>query len=257
MTALATLVAELDRTLATTSIPDYPGAVNGLQLANVGDIERIATAVDFSTDTTYGAINAGARLLIVHHGMFWGGPQPIVGFRHQRLWALITHDVAVYAAHLPLDVHPTFGNNALLAQRLGLTPSGGFARFQTIDVGLSGTSELPTTHIVEGARALATEFRGTFSTTPFEADRITRHWGICTGAGASSATLAEATRLGLDTLIVGEGPHHTAVEARERGIVVIYAGHYATETLGVRALGDAIAVKYGLSATFVDAPSGL
>jgi dinuclear metal center YbgI/SA1388 family protein len=257
MTALATLVADLDRTLNIASIPDYSEAVNGLQLANVGDIERIATAVDFSTETAYGAINAGARLLLVHHGMFWGGAQPLVGFRHQRIWALITHDVAVYSAHLPLDVHPEFGNNALLARRLGLTPSGGFARFQTIDVGLSGTSEIPTTQIVEAATAIAAEFRGTFSVTRFEPNRMTFRWGICTGAGASSATLAEASRLGLDTLIVGEGPHHTAVEARERGIVVIYAGHYATETLGVRALGDALAVKFGLSATFVDAPSGL
>jgi dinuclear metal center YbgI/SA1388 family protein len=257
MTALATLAADLDRTLNIAAIPDYPDAVNGLQLANVGDIERIATAVDFSTETAYGAINAGARLLIVHHGMFWSGAQPIVGFRHQRLWALITHDVAVYSAHLPLDIHPEFGNNVLLARRLGLTPSGGFARVQTIDVGLTGTSDMPTAQIVNAAAAIAAESRGTFSATPFEASRVTRRWGLCTGAGASSATLAEATRLGLDTLIVGEGPHHTAVEARERGIVVIYTGHYATETLGVRALGDALAVKYGLSATFVDVPSGL
>lgn len=257
MTTLATLVADLNATLDVASIPDYPGALNGLQLANARDIQRLATAVDFSSETVHGAIDAGAQLLLVHHGMFWGGAQPIIGFRYERLSALITHGVAVYAAHLPLDVHRTYGNNALLAARLGLTPSGAFARFQTLDVGLTGDSDLPTRQIVEGARALAAEYRGSFTATPFDENRMTRHWGICTGAGASSSTLAEASRRGLDTLVVGEGPHHTAIEARERGIVVIYAGHYATETLGVRALGDAMAVKYGLSATFIDVPSGL
>jgi putative NIF3 family GTP cyclohydrolase 1 type 2 len=93
--------------------------------------------------------------------------------------------------------------------------------------------------------------------TPFQADHITRRWGICTGAGADSSTLREASERGLDTLIVGEGPHHTAVEARELGIVVLYAGHYATETLGVRALGEALAARFDITSTFVDAPTGL
>jgi dinuclear metal center YbgI/SA1388 family protein len=257
MPTLASLAEFLDTTLAIGQIPDYPNAVNGVQLANFGDIQRVATAVDFSTPTITGAIDAGARLLIVHHGMFWGGVQALVGHRHQRLWALITHDVAVYSAHLPLDVHPELGNNALLAHRLGLDPSGGFARYQTIDVGCSGTSDLPTRVIADRAKALAEEFRGSFVATPFEPDRVTHAWGVCTGAGADSATLREAAERGIDTLIVGEGPHHTAVEARELGIVVLYAGHYATETLGVRALGDALAKAFDLTSTFVDVPSGL
>jgi putative NIF3 family GTP cyclohydrolase 1 type 2 len=93
--------------------------------------------------------------------------------------------------------------------------------------------------------------------TRFESGRVTRKWGICTGAGADSNSLREAARRGLDTLIVGEGPHHTAVEAHELGIVVLYAGHYATETLGVRALGDRLADRFGITSTFIDAPSGL
>ena len=213
--------------------------------------------MDFSTETINGAINAGARLLIVHHGMFWGGVQPLTGHRHQRLWSLVTHDVAVYSAHLPLDVHPTFGNNTLLAHRLGLDPTGGFARYQTIEVGRSGTSDIPTRVIAERAAALAQEYGGRLVATPFEPDRVTRTWGICTGAGADSSTLREAVERGIDTLIVGEGPHHTAVEARELGIVVLYAGHYATETLGVRALGEALAESFALTSTFIDAPSGL
>lgn len=257
MPSLSTLAEHLDTTLNIGAVPDYPNAVNGVQLANLGDIQRIATAVDFSSESVNGAVNAGARLLIVHHGMFWGGVQPITAHRHQRLWSLITHDVAVYAAHLPLDVHPELGNNVLLARRLGLEPSGGFLRYQTIEVGVSGKSEIPTRVLAERAGGLAAEFQGKLVSTPFESDRVTRHWGICTGAGADSSSLKEAAQRGLDTLIVGEGPHHTAVEARELGIVVLYAGHYATETLGVRALGEALASRFGLTSTFIDAPSGL
>jgi dinuclear metal center YbgI/SA1388 family protein len=257
MPALDSLARFLDDTLSTATIPDYPNAVNGVQLANVGDIQRVATAVDFSTETIAGAIDAGARLLIVHHGMFWGGLQPLTEHRHRRLWMLVTHDVAVYSSHLPLDVHAELGNNVLLAARLGLEPSGGFAKYQTIDVGVSGESSVLTSVLAERAGALAAEFKGALVATPFAPDRVTRRWGICTGAGADSSTLREAARRGLDTLIVGEGPHHSAIEARELGIVVLYAGHYATETLGVRALGDRLASTFGLISTFIDVPSGL
>jgi dinuclear metal center YbgI/SA1388 family protein len=257
MAELATLVSYLDDTLDSSGIPDYPNALNGLQLENIGDIKHVAAAVDFSSATVDGAVEAGAQLLLVHHGMFWSGVQSIVAHRHRRLRSLITNDVAVYSAHLPLDIHPELGNNALLAKRLGLEPSSGFFRYQTIDVGLSGECDVATRVIAEKAGDLAAEFRGTLVTTPFEADRRTRRWGICTGAGADSKSLLEAARRGIDTLIVGEGPHHTAVEARELGIVVLYAGHYATETLGVRALADRLARQFDLLSTFIDVPSGL
>ena len=99
-------------------------------------------------------------------------------------------------------------------------------------------------------------YGGHLVATPFDGERVTRRWGICTGAGADSATLRDAAQRGLDTLIVGEGPHHTAVEARELGIAVLYAGHYATETLGVRAVGERLATEFGMTSTFIDAPSG-
>jgi len=257
MAALAELAEYLDATLNIAAIPDYPNALNGVQLANLGEIHRVAAAVDFSTETASAAINVGARLLIVHHGMFWGGVQPLTGHRHQRLWSLLTHDVAVYSAHLPLDVHPGLGNNALLAKLLELEPHDGFAKFQSIDVGLSGSSNVPTRTLAERADALATRHGGKLISSPFAPDRVTRAWGICTGAGADSATIREAAARGLDTLIVGEGPHHTAVEARELGIVILYAGHYATETLGVRALGEALAERFRIESSFIDAPTGL
>ena len=257
MPSLAELAAFLDATLSIDGIPDYPNAVNGVQLANDGPIEHVATAVDFSSTTVAGAIEVGARLLIVHHGMFWGGVQPITGHRFRRLHDLISHDVAVYAAHLPLDVHPQLGNNVLLAQRLGLTPTGGFARYQTIEVGVSGDAAVATSELVGRAEQLARANGGAVVATPFDPGRITRRFGVCTGAGADTATLREAVQRGIDTLIVGEGPHHTAVEAPDLGLVIVYAGHYATETLGVRALGEILSQHFGVTSSFIESPSGL
>ena len=257
MARLDDIVTHLDTLLLTAETPDYAPALNGLQLANAGEVGGVAAAVDFSMAGIEGAIASGANLLLLHHGMFWSGAQPIRGAAYQRLKRLLAHDVAVYASHLPLDRHPTFGNNVLLARELGLEPTDEFARYKTIAVGVRGEADVATATLATRARALAEAHGGSVIATPHDAARRTRRWGICTGAGASSESLQEAAALGLDTLIVGEGPHHTGVEARELGIVVIYAGHYATETLGVRALARHVGETFGIPWTFVDAPTGL
>jgi dinuclear metal center YbgI/SA1388 family protein len=257
MTATTLIVDYLDDLLDTGSTPDYPNALNGLQLANEGQVTRIAAAVDFSRRTATATVKANADLLIVHHGMFWNGLEPIRGTSFARLSALITHGIAVYSSHLPLDRHALYGNNALLAAELGLEPSAEFARFRNISVGVMGTSDVATADLASRADAFARVRGGAARMTPIEPGRMTRSWGICTGAGASSETLREARERGIDTLIVGEGPHHSAVDAEESGIVVIYAGHYATETLGVCALAAHIADRFGLPWTFVEAPTGL
>src|SRR5215472_59388 len=150
------LIAEhIDGILGTATVPDYPGAVNGLQVTNRGPVRKIAAAVDASLRTIEGAIAADANFLIVHHGLFWSGVQPIVGGRYERLRLLIEHDIAVYSAHLPLDLHPTFGNNALLARALGLEPKGEFAQYESIAVGVRGEDARPTAHIVDAARVIA------------------------------------------------------------------------------------------------------
>ena len=251
------VVGHLDTLLRAREVPDYGGAVNGLQVANSGLVRHVAVAVDYSRPAIEQAGAAGAQLLVVHHGMFWAGVQPVVGAAYERMRLLFAHDMAVYSAHLPLDVHPEVGNNVLLARELGLTPSGGFARYKTIDVGVSGEADVDTGELAERARAFAARWGHVARHTPIPPGHRTRRWGICTGAGASSESLAEAQAKGLDTLVVGEGPHHTAVEAVERGLVVIYAGHYATETLGVRALGDELARTFGLDWIFVGEPTGL
>ncbi len=227
-----------DELLGTDITPDYPAALNGLQLENQSEIKGIASAVDLSTRAIDGAIKVEANLLIVHHGMFWGGFEQIRGAAYRRIRSLLEHDIAVYSSHLPLDRHPTFGNNVLLANELGLTPTDTFANYGGIFIGVSGASDVETTALVQRARKFATAFSGEVRVTPITQGRRTKRWAMCTGAGASSDTLKEAARMRIDTLIVGEGPHHTAVQAEESGLAIIYAGHYATETLGVRALAQ-------------------
>jgi dinuclear metal center YbgI/SA1388 family protein len=257
MTHLADIAAYLDRLLDTSGIPDYPGALNGIQFANRAPVRAIAAAVDVSRRVLEHAVAAGANLVLVHHGMFWGGAQRVIGPAYERTRLLVEHDVAVYASHLPLDAHPTFGNNVLLAKALGLEPTQGFARYKTIDIGVRGESDIDTAELFRRADALARSHGGGARGVLVDPGRRTRRWGICTGAGASSETLQEAQAFALDTLIVGEGPHHTAVAAGEADIAVIYAGHYATETLGVSAIAEHLTATFGIPSTFIDAPTGL
>lgn len=247
----------MDDLLETATVPDYSNALNGLQLANTGTVTRIAAAVDFSTRTVAAAVSAGADMLLVHHGMFWGGLKRIEGTDHARLRMLVEQDMAVYSSHLPLDRHPLYGNNALLATELGLEPNDDFARYKSITIGVRGVTDLETGTLAMRADSFARAHGGLARTTPIAPGRRTTAWAVCTGAGASSETLREAAETGVDTLIVGEGPHHTAVEAEEYGIVVIYAGHYATETLGVRALAAHVSDRFGIPWAFIEAPTGL
>jgi dinuclear metal center YbgI/SA1388 family protein len=248
--------AYMDELLATAGTPDYPNALNGLQLENQSAIRGIAAAVDFSTRAVQGAIESSANFLIVHHGMFWGGLTPLSGPTYRILRLLMENDIAVYSSHLPLDRHPTLGNNALLAEQLDLTPSGLFARFENIFIGVRGEADIETASLVNSARVFANDY-GEIRTSRILPGRRTKRWAICTGAGASADTLHEASAAGIDTLIVGEGPHWTAIHAEEHDLAIIYAGHYATETIGVRALARHVAEKYELPWTFVSAPTGL
>jgi dinuclear metal center YbgI/SA1388 family protein len=255
--ALGDIAAYLDDLLRTSEVPDYRGAMNGVQVEHIGPVTRCAVAVDASSRTIQGAIEQRANLLIVHHGLFWAGAQPIRGHVYERVRRLIAHDVAVYASHLPLDLHPTVGNNVLLASELGLEPSSGFARFESIEVGVKGDCNLPTALLANRCEQVAQREGGQLVTVGVTPERRTTRWAICTGAGASSETLREAKASQVDTLIVGEGPHHTAIEAEELGIAVLYVGHYASETFGVRALGADIERAFGIPWSFIAAPTGL
>ena len=254
---LPELVRYLDGLLETGRTPDYPNAVNGLQVANSGSVSRIAAAVDFSSRSVADAARDEGTLLLVHHGMFWSGLEPIRGQAFERMKQLIASDVAVYSSHLPLDRHDRFGNNVLLARELGLEPSAGFARFQTIDIGVRGEADVETAELARRAALFSEAHGGGLRATPITSGRRTRRWAICTGAGASSETLREAAEQEIDTLIVGEGAHWTAVSAADSGLVIFYAGHYATETLGVCALAEHVSATFDIPWSFIEAPTGL
>lgn len=257
MASLRDIVDFLNTELRTQEVPDYPGAMNGLQVENDGRVTHVAAAVDYSSAVVRAAAERKADLLIVHHGMFWGGVQPLTGPAYQRAALLFAGNIAVYGSHIPLDLHPRFGNNALLARELGLTPSAGFAMLRGVAIGVRGEADIETRSLVERASAFAKRHGGSLVHTPLRADQVTRHWAICTGAGASADTLREAADLGVDTLIVGEGPHHTAVQAMDAGLTVLYAGHYATETLGVHAIAEEVASRFAIRSSFIESPTGL
>jgi dinuclear metal center YbgI/SA1388 family protein len=257
MPALTEIVAHLDSLLRPGSIPDYPGALNGLQFENSGTVTRVAAAVDFSLDAVRAAAREGANLLVVHHGMFWGGTQRLTGLPRRRLQLLVEHDIAVYASHIPLDLHAEFGNNVLLAAELGLRPGETFGEYQGIRIGVRGFDDLATDALVQRAADFVAPLGGTVRTTRIAPGRRTRQWAMVTGAGASPDTIRESLALGVDTLIVGEGAHHTAVEANDLGLAIIYAGHYATETVGVRALAAHLHDTFAVPWSFLDLPTGM
>ena len=255
--ALSDIATYLDTLLRVRETPDYPPALNGVQVQHRGPVVKVAAAVDISMRTIRGAVAEGANLLLVHHGIFWGGLLPVSGPLYSRFRLLFEHDVALYSAHLPLDAHETFGNSRLLAVALGLQPTAGFARFETVDCGVRGEADVATEDLLERVRVFSRSHGGSALSSALAPARRTRRWAICSGAGASADSIREAVSLGVDTLIVGEGPHWTAVDAEEKGLAIIYAGHYATETLGVRALAEHLSAKFDVPWVFVPAPTGL
>ena len=232
-------------------VADAPEALNGLQVQNSGRVERVALAVDVCAATIRMAAEARAGLLLVHHGLFWGGLKPLVGPAYQRLALLVTHDIALYAAHLPLDRHPEVGNNAVLARGLGVALRGEFGSYHGAPVGVWGELAIGRDEL---GRALTARLGVAPRILPFGPDRVGRV-GIVTGAGGS--LIAQAAAAGLDTFITGEGAHWTFFDAQELGVNVYFAGHYATETVGIRALGAHLEQRFPVPVEFLDHPTGL
>lgn len=249
---LASVVKTCDRLLRLSAFQDWDGAVNGLQVENRGLVSRLAAAVDASLGTVQLAIETGADLLLVHHGLFWTRRTPWTGVNYRLLRLLLDHNVAVYSAHLPLDAHPRIGNNALLARALELSRSEPFFESKGALIGRLARTRLLRNELVDRLRAAIGG--GAVTLLPF-GPSVCRRIGICTGG--AGAELAQAAAAGLDTFITGEGPHWTFALAQELEVNVLYAGHYATETFGVRALAELLGRRFSLPHTFIDQPSGL
>jgi dinuclear metal center YbgI/SA1388 family protein len=253
--SLADVVAYADEFLRIHQVADERNAVNGLQVENKGSVVGIVAAVDASQATINGA--PPGSLLVVHHGLLWDGNVPVTGRRYRRITTLIENDVALYAAHIPLDLHPEVGNNVVLADRLGIEVEGWFGDYKGSPIGVWGLAPAHLTAretlLGEVNRALGTFAPGA-RLIPGGPARISRV-GIITGGAGSM--IGEARTAGLDTYITGEGAHHTYFDAVEWGLNVIYAGHYATETLGVQALASHLGERFDLEWEFHDHPTGL
>ena len=248
---LTELVSYLDGYLRVAAVPDAPHAVNGLQVANRGTVSRVAVAVDLCEATVRLAAEQGADLLLVHHGLFWGGLQPLTGRAYRRVASLFANDIALYSAHLPLDLHPEVGNNAVLARQLGVSPRGEFGEEYGVPIGRWGEVDVPRDALERQLAALMGQAPRLMAFGPERVRRV----GVVTGAAGTM--IAQAAAAGLDTFVTGEGPHHTFFDAEELQVNVFYAGHYATETVGVKALAEHLHGRFDLPWTFLDHPTGL
>jgi dinuclear metal center YbgI/SA1388 family protein len=249
--SLHEIIAFCDELLDSASFDDY--GPNGLQVPGEEEVDKVATGVSANLELLETAIGSGAQLVLTHHGLLWGSePTPLSTPMAARLRVLLCARVSLVAYHLPLDAHPEIGNNALLRDALGLAPDERpFGEARGSAVGLIGRSTEPI-DLPELRRRLA-EAVGreplVFDAGPQQISSV----GIVTGAGGFA--IHEAGPLGLDALITGEPTEPVMGEAREYGVHFLAGGHYATETFGVRRLGELVAERFALDQEFIDVPN--
>ena len=240
------LIRALDELLDPAAFDDY--GPNGLQVPGPSEVRRVVTGVSAQRPLAERAVELGAELVLVHHGLFWKflpvGLTPVLA---ERLRPLFKHDVGLAAYHLPLDAHPEVGNNALLAEGLGCAEHEAFAT-----IGRAGTfagDGIAAAGLFARVEELTQRPPLVFDTGPERVRRI----AIVSGAGASRLPLAVAE--GFDAFLTGEPSEHVMADAREAGIHFIAAGHYATETFGVRRLGDWLAARFAVEHHWSDIPN--
>lgn len=251
---LAELKAYLDEELRIAAITDYPNALNGLQLdSSKEEIQTVGCAVDANFMTIVKSVKQQVDLLLVHHGLFWGGAKPFTGVDYAKYELAFDSKLAIYSAHLPLDVHPVFGNNILLAKALGLEPDGGtFLDYKGQPLGITCKADIMLPDLVTRFEAsIENGHPHVCAGGPMKVARV----GICTGAAGD--LVEEAHRSGIDTFITGEGPHWSYLRGEELGMNLIFGGHYDTETLGVRALAEHLSEKFKLGLEYINHPSGI
>ncbi len=238
-------------------LEDFDGAdpsLNGLQVSNDGtDIRRVAFAVDASLETIERSVLGRADLLFVHHGLFWGKPLAITGSHYRRVKRLIESNLALYAAHLPLDAHPEVGNNIGIAHRLNLQNIQPFGKWRGSLLGFYGEF-LETQSLDSVISLLFPNGKQALQLLPFGPERI-KTVGII--SGGASDDVSQAIALGLDLYITGTVEHEAYHVALENKISVIGGGHYQTETVGPRLVAERLGRELGLDTFFVDVPTGL
>lgn len=229
-------------------------SLNGVQVGRGdGPVTRVAFAVDACAETLRRAAEEKAQVLFVHHGLFWGFPVRIEGVLLARIRALLDRDMALYACHLPLDAHPEYGNNAVLARMLGLSGVKPFGIHRGVSLGFQGALDPPIS-LEDAVRRILPDGSRPRSILPFGPGGI-RSAAVVSG-GAPFEVL-QAVEQGLDLYVTGEPSHSVYHAAQEAGINFVAAGHYATEVWGVRAVAEKLARETGLETVFVEVPTGL
>ena len=256
---LSEYVDRLDDELDTAAYADVDASANGLQVGpDDAEVERVAFAVDAARATIEAAAEAGADALVVHHGLSWGGIERVTGRVHDRIAALVEHDVALYVSHLPLDGQQELGNAAGVADAVGLGERDPFGEMGPVTIGTIGETDEPRSAaaIRETLDGFEGQPDGEASPTrvlefgPEAVERV----AVVTGSGVD--WLDEAVAAGADALITGEGKQQVYHDAREAEVTVFLAGHYATETFGVRAL-QSLTDDWGVETTYLSHPTGL
>jgi dinuclear metal center YbgI/SA1388 family protein len=251
MPSLSDIVSYTDRFLRIRHVGDWDNALNGIQIENSGRVTRIGAAVDVSTHVLTEAAKRHVDLLIVHHGLFWPGLQPIRGALRRQLRLAFENDIALYSAHLPLDIHPKVGNNAQLSAALGLKAPQPFLEEKGQVVGLKLRGSTSCSELV---RKLQRALNGPVKIFDF-GPKQARAIGVVTGAAGSE--IYRVAEENIDTFITGEAPHWGAVAAEELGMNLLLGGHYATEVFGVKALAAHLSKPFRVPWEFIDCPTGL
>lgn len=251
---LSELDHELRSILAIDAMHGQDPSLNGLQVSRQNqEITRVACAVDACLETFRRAAAWNADMLFVHHGLFWGKESSVTGGHYDRLRFLFEHDLALYAAHLPLDMHPQLGNNAQMAAELGLEEVTPFGNYHGTDIGVAGTLPEPA-----GVDTVCERLLGgadeALSVLPFGTEQVR---SVAVVSGGAPRLIGEAIERGIDLYVTGDASHTVYHEALEAGINVVFGGHYLTEVWGVRAVGRRLSRDFGLETTFLDVPTGL
>lgn len=250
MPTLHSLVSYCDQRTRRLAFKDFSGAHNGLQVANDGRVTRIGAAVDAGLVPFEKSVERGIDFLIVHHGLFWGGVQPLTGSVYGRFAALVRGNCAVYSSHLPLDAHEEIGNNALLARQLGLRAKRPFNFHEGEPIGWIAANKLKRSQLCARLEELYARV------VVIDCGPATpKHVAFCSGSGNSA--VPQLIAAGADTLITGELREEWFNYAQENHLNLICCGHYATETHGVKALAAELAKKFRLPWEFIETDNPL
>jgi dinuclear metal center YbgI/SA1388 family protein len=248
---LRRLVSFLDSELALSEFPKDE-SVNGLQVEGGERVAKIGIAVDACEYVFREAASKGIDFLFVHHGLIWGGLRSIRGALRKRIKTLLDADVSLYACHLPLDWHPKYGNNAELLRILSIKRKGEFGEYHGKRIGYWGTAQKSVplrdfVALIDGRLKTKSSF--------VDFGHKVRNVGVVSGGGWSA--IHDAEELGIDTFLTGEPSHSAYALAEEMKVNLVFSGHYATETLGVKAVGTMLKKRFGFEVEFIDHPTGL